>query len=48
MPPAPVTVITVVPPLHSIAGAVALAVTRIGLAIVIVVDAEQVLPSVTV
>ena len=42
------TVITAVPPLHGMTGVVALATTDDGLAIVTVVVAEQLLPSVTV
>ena len=48
VPPVPLTVTTVVPPVHGIGSADALATTCIGAAIVIVVVAEQLLPSVTV
>ena len=48
VPPEPVTVTTVVPPLHKIGGAVAPAVTDVGLEIVIDVVAEQPLKSDTV
>ena len=48
VPPVPLTVTTVVPPVHGIGNAVALATTGIGAAMVMVVVAEQLLPSVTV
>ena len=48
VPPVPLTVTTVVPPVHLIGNADAVAATGIGAAMVIVVVDEQLLPSVTV
>jgi len=48
VPPVPVTVTVVVPPLHKMPGAVALATTGVELLSVIVVVAEQPFTSVTV
>ena len=48
VPPVPLTVTTAVPPAHGITGVVALAVTGVGSAIVIVVVIEQLLWSDTV